>query len=131
MKDVLKLSSPQLLNEIQSWLSLNQSPRKDQLKELRDDISMHLKSKYKVHCLKCGSSDDICLKDICDEVNVFTPKVGGEGVWTNGTHSVSWLYDEVVISGRSGRCVTMQGGDFESILNGLLSVEVRKPEDLY
>ena len=52
--------------------------------------------------------------------------------WTNGKYSISWLYDEVVIcDNESEKYSVIQGGDFESILSGLLSINPRKKEDLY
>ena len=52
-------------------------------------------------------------------------------VWTNGTYTISWLYDEVVISDNKDNYSTIQGGDFEYILQGLLKMNPRNKEDLY
>lgn len=52
--------------------------------------------------------------------------------WTNGFFKISWLYDQVVISDlKKEKHVILDGGDFESILQGLLAVKSIKTEDLY
>lgn len=57
-----KLSSVELLEEIQAWLSFNTSPSKEDLLNLREDIRKHIKENYKCKCKVCSSEDGDCLR---------------------------------------------------------------------
>ncbi len=71
------MTSKELLQEIDAWLSFNNSPSKEQISELRDDIKKHISKQLNTHdvvgrseqlsCPHCGqlepcagNSPEIC-----------------------------------------------------------------------
>ena len=56
------MTSLELLQEIDAWLSFNNSPSKEQIRELRNDIKKHISEQLNIlHvsnsvCPKCGNT---------------------------------------------------------------------------
>ena len=48
------MTSLELLQEIDAWLSFNKSPSKKQISELRKDIKKHIGDRRKTTCPDCG-----------------------------------------------------------------------------
>lgn len=51
------MTSLELLQEIDAWLSFNNSPSKEQISELRNDIKKHISEQLKLHVSHCGLTE--------------------------------------------------------------------------
>ena len=69
------MTSLELLQEIDAWLSFNNSPSKEQISELRNDIKKHISEQLHIHDVSnsaeytCGYKDG--WRDCCKDVKEF------------------------------------------------------------
>ncbi len=74
------MTSLELLQEIDAWLSFNNSPSKEQISELRNDIKKHISQQLNIlHVSKSFTLDD--MRKAYDAA-VFNP---------NGQHFNEWI----------------------------------------
>ena len=54
------MTSLELLQEIDAWLSFNNSPSKEQIRELRNDIKKHISEQLRIHDVSVRSEQLVC-----------------------------------------------------------------------
>jgi hypothetical protein len=69
------MTSLELLQEIDAWLSFNNSPSKEQIRELRNDIKKHISEQLSIHDVSNSAEYTRGYKDgwrdCCKDVKEF------------------------------------------------------------
>ena len=65
------MTSLELLQEIDAWLSFNNSPSKEQISELRNDIKKHIGEQLNI--LHVSNSVKIALLEQLEELSEYIP----------------------------------------------------------
>lgn len=65
------MTSLELLQEIDAWLSFNNSPSKEQISELRNDIKKHIGEQLNI--LRVSNSVKIALLEQLEELSEYIP----------------------------------------------------------
>lgn len=63
----IKMTSIDLLKEIESWLSFNTEPSKEETAKLRKSIKEHLAEQLRIHDVVGQSEQYFCCKDQIDQ----------------------------------------------------------------